>query len=102
MGGSSRHVVVLGNDFEISYSMSYRRCKYHFPQSLNQRTYVDEKGYVHHKRRHNADAYVVPYNLQLLKTFDCHINVEISHSVVLMMYLYKYFYKGKPVLPTNA
>ena len=41
-----------------------------------------------------ADRMIVPYNADLLKIFKCHINVELSSSVRLIMYLYKYFYKG--------
>jgi ATP-dependent DNA helicase PIF1 len=40
------------------------------------------------------NRYVVPYNKYLLKTFNCHINVEICSSVHSVKYLYKYVYKG--------
>ena len=55
---------------------------------------MDEKGYIQYRRRNDTDIDVVPHNLELLKLFDCHVNVEISHSIMLIMYLYKYFNKG--------
>ena len=69
-------------------------CHYDYPKPLNGETYLDEAGYPHYKRRHEEDRNVVPYNPQMLKQFDCHINVELASSVTLIMYLYKYIYKG--------
>ncbi|XP_042969156.1 uncharacterized protein LOC122301855 [Carya illinoinensis] len=46
-------------------------------------------------RGQNLDnRWVVPYNLYLLATFDCHINVEICSTIKAVKYLYKYIYKG--------
>ncbi|KAG6726965.1 hypothetical protein I3842_02G107600 [Carya illinoinensis] len=46
-------------------------------------------------RGQNLDnRWVVPYNLYLLTTFDCHINVEICSTIKAVKYLYKYIYKG--------
>ena len=40
------------------------------------------------------NRWVIPYNLHLLATFDCHINVEICSTIKAVKYLYKYVYKG--------
>ena len=37
---------------------------------------------------------VVPYNPTLLKKYQCHINCEISYSVMSIKYLYKYIDKS--------
>ena len=37
---------------------------------------------------------VVPRNRHLLLLADCHFNVEVSSTVNLIMYLYKYTFKG--------
>ena len=37
---------------------------------------------------------VIPYNAFLLKTLNCHINVEYCSSIKSIQYLFKYKYKG--------
>ena len=39
------------------------------------------------------DRYVVPYNKELLKLFDCHINVECCANVKAVKYIFKYIFK---------
>jgi hypothetical protein len=53
------------------------------------------------------NRWVVPYNPLLSTLFDCHINIEIVHSVSCIKYLCKYCYKGHDammakVAQTNA
>ena len=43
------------------------------------------------------ERFVVPYCSQLLRIFNCHINVEVVSSVRSVKYLYKYVYKGRDV-----
>lgn len=46
-------------------------------------------------RGHILDnQWVVPYNPCLLRTFNCHINVEACSSIKSVKYLFKYIYKG--------
>ena len=40
------------------------------------------------------NRWVVPYNPKLLMMFNCHINVEVCSSIILVKYLFKYVYKG--------
>ncbi|RCV43190.1 hypothetical protein SETIT_9G275200v2 [Setaria italica] len=40
------------------------------------------------------NQWVVPYNPCLLRTFNCHINVEACSSIKSVKYLFKYIYKG--------
>ena len=53
------------------------KCKKHFPKPQVDCTYIDERGYVHYKRRTPTDQWVVPHNKTLLLMGDCHINVEV-------------------------
>ena len=40
---------------------------------------------------------IVPHCRELLEALDCHVNVEWAHSVGVIKYLYKYFYKHDTV-----
>jgi hypothetical protein len=40
------------------------------------------------------NRWVVPYNPYLIRTFNCHINVEACSSIKSVKYLFKYIYKG--------
>jgi hypothetical protein len=40
------------------------------------------------------NRWIVPYNPYLLRTFNCHINVEACSSIMSVKYLFKYIYKG--------
>lgn len=71
-----------------------QKCHYKYPKPANGETYINDAGYPQYRRRHECDQNVVPYNRQMLQDFDCHINVELAASVTLIMYLYKYLYKG--------
>ena len=76
---------------------------------MREETNPDVEGYPEYRRRepshtvqvwsagrqHTVDSqWVVPYNPFLLKTFNCHINVEISTSIRAVKYLFKYVFKG--------
>ena len=65
-----------------------------FRNSVVERTHTDDRGYVRYRRRSAQDTYVVPHNRHLLLLCDSHINVEVSCTVNLIMYLYKYMFKG--------
>ena len=47
-----------------------------------------------YKRLTEDDGWVVPYNPRILIDFDCHCNIEIAGTVNVILYLYKYLYKG--------
>jgi Helitron helicase-like domain at N-terminus/PIF1-like helicase len=70
------------------------RCIYNFPQPIQERTTVDEFGRVHLRRRHVEDQWVVSYIPALSRALQCHIHVDICSNVAVVMYLYKYLFKG--------
>ena len=74
-----------------------RHCRKNFPKPLVERTYIDDRGYVHYRCRSPEDQWVVPHNCHLLLLLESHFNVEVSEvscTVNLIMYLYKYIFKG--------
>nr|GEV63214.1 DNA helicase [Tanacetum cinerariifolium] len=81
------------------------KCSKKFPKKFNQKTFLDENGHVHYRRRDTSvsatrnkfqldDSYVVPYYRDLLRAFQAHINVEYYGWSMLIKYLFKYISKG--------
>nr|GEU89582.1 DNA helicase [Tanacetum cinerariifolium] len=67
--------------------MKRDQCSKKFPKKFNSKTFFDDKGHVHYQRRDTSisttrqqfkldNAYVVPYNQDLLLAFQAHNNVE--------------------------
>ena len=80
-------------------------CKKDFPKPYCSETFIDQKGFVHYRRRDTRitalkqnlqldNTYVVPYNQALCMRFYAHINVEYCQSTMLIKYLSKYISKG--------
>ena len=80
--------------YRSDYEKRYMICHYNYPKPINAETYTNEAGYPVYRRRSECDNRVVPYNPAMIDEFDCHINIELASSVILIMYLYKYLYKG--------
>ncbi|XP_058793045.1 uncharacterized protein LOC131665274 [Phymastichus coffea] len=88
------------------WCMKDGKCSKHFPKEFQQNTAMDENGFPKYRRTDTGIAHefsnnrtvdnrwIVPYCPELLKIFDCHINVEIVSSISAIKYLYKYIYKG--------
>ena len=73
-------------------------CRKGYPKFLNSHTFIDDRGYCMYVRPNEEDRLVVPHNLALLKRFRAHLNVEIAATVNVIMYLYKYLYKGPEIV----
>ena len=71
-----------------------RWCRFNYPKPLQEATVVDGEGRVQYRRRHEADRFVVPHCLPLLRKIRCHINFEVASSSHLFQYLFKYIHKG--------
>ncbi|KAL8156433.1 hypothetical protein AgCh_001501 [Apium graveolens] len=83
----------------------HKTCTRHFPKRYSPATSFDDSGfpvYRRHKTNHTVNKnnmdldnrWVVPYNIELLVMFQCHINVEICNHSRSIKYLFKYCMKG--------
>ncbi|XP_073411764.1 uncharacterized protein [Dendrobates tinctorius] len=80
------------------------KCTKGFPKEFKQHTVKDSDGYPSYRRQHIDNivhnkkiinnSWIVPYNLYLLKRYNCHINVEICAAIKSVKYLFKYIYKA--------
>ncbi|XP_044578930.1 uncharacterized protein LOC123261402 [Cotesia glomerata] len=90
-------------------------CSKKYPKSFRNETTMDADGYPYYRRRDKGirftrnssvfdNRHVVPYNPELLKAFNRHINVEVVCSITVVKYLFKYVYKGhdKAVIIVNG
>ena len=80
-------------------------CKKNFPKPFCPATFIDDRGYVHYRRRSEGiktvkqgieldNGYVVPHNRSLCMIFYTHINVEYCEWSMMIKYLFKYIAKG--------
>ncbi|XP_044578963.1 uncharacterized protein LOC123261436 [Cotesia glomerata] len=80
-------------------------CSKKYTNSFRNETTMDADGYLYYRRRDEGirftrnssvfdNRHVVPYNPELLKAFNCHINVEVVCSITAVKYLFKYVYKS--------
>ncbi|KAK9287089.1 hypothetical protein L1049_015499 [Liquidambar formosana] len=81
------------------------KCTKRYPRDFCDETTFDGSGYPVYCRRNDGNTivvnnivvnnrWVIPYNLELVMRFDCHINVEIVSYFRIIKYLYKYVHKG--------
>lgn len=94
-----------GQDNPNAPCMKNGRCSKGFPKPFQNETTVDENGFAVYKRPDNGtfvqkgnvrlnNQWVVPYNMNLLKKFQAHINVEWCNKGIFVKYLFKYVTKG--------
>jgi hypothetical protein len=80
-------------------------CSKRFPKPYKPETSFDPDGYPLYRRHENGivarkgsvdldNHWVVPHNLDVLKKYQCHINVEACNKSYLVKYLFKYTNKG--------
>ncbi|CAN6845253.1 unnamed protein product [Brassica oleracea] len=81
-------------------------CTKKFPRPFTQSTSIDKSGYIIYRRRKNEianvlkdgilidNASVIPYNIEILKKYAAHINVEWCNRTFAIKYLFKYITKG--------
>lgn len=86
--------------------MANGECTKKYPRSFSEHTSIDKSGFVTYRRREDKskfvykgdtkldNQYVVPHNLNLLKKYKAHINVEWCCSTKAIKYLFKYITKG--------
>lgn len=86
--------------------MREKKCKKSFPKDYTQDTLFESNAFPVYRRRDDAskfvmkndvrvdNAFVVPYNAELLLRYNAHINVESCSQSMLIKYLFKYISKG--------
>ncbi|CAN6868674.1 unnamed protein product [Brassica oleracea] len=86
--------------------MENGKCTKSYPKPLTEYTMIDKSGFVVYRRRDNTSGlmvesdeqvgneYVAPHNLQLLRKYKAHINVEWCCKTSAIKYLFKYITKG--------
>lgn len=82
------------------------KCSKNFPKKFIEQTIVDQDGYPVYKRSSSThtivkngislldNRHVVPYNKNLLKKYQAHINMEWCNQSSSIKYLFKYIHKG--------
>ena len=69
-------------------------CAKGFPKPITEATHFDARGYPIYCRPTPQSCGVVPHNRKLLLLWNGHVNVEFAGHVLLVLYLYKYIFKG--------
>ncbi|CAF1705692.1 unnamed protein product, partial [Brassica napus] len=94
-----------GKDSKTSPCMENGVCTKKFPRSYVTHTQVNDSGYILYRRRQTEqfvnkgtikldNKFVVPHNLQILKKYKAHVNVEWCNKSSAIKYLFKYITKG--------
>ena len=94
-----------GKDRSTSPCMDNGVCTKKFPRSYVPHTQINDSGYVLYRRRQTDrvvkkgnitlnNSFVVPHNLQILKKYKAHVNVEWCNKSSAIKYLFKYITKG--------
>ena len=94
-----------GDDNKKCPSMKDKKCSKNFPKSFQDETITDDFGFTIYRRRNDGrhvvkngvkldNRNVVPYNMDLLKKYNAHINVEWCNKSNMIKYLFKYVTKG--------
>ena len=91
----------------ICMDVASNKCKKNFPKKFTSETMLNQDGYPAYRRRSPSDggntftikkqgvemvvdnSWVVPYSPVLCRMFECHINVEVAHSIKSIKYVCK-------------
>nr|GEW96603.1 hypothetical protein [Tanacetum cinerariifolium] len=94
-----------GKDARNAACTNDGKCLKNFPKPFVAKTFLDEDGYPHYRRRDNKvtfnkgkfmydNKHVVPHNRYLLLKYKAHINIEWCNRSRAIKYLFKYLNKG--------
>jgi len=70
------------------------KCIYSFPHLICKRTTVDEHGRVLYCKQTKESAWITSYIPTLLLLLKCYVHVDICFTANIVLYLYKYLFKG--------
>jgi hypothetical protein len=90
------------------------KCKSHYPKDFAEETTRGNRSAPLYRRRNNGrtitvghgrnraegvdNRYIVPFNPFLSTKFNCHINLEVTQGTHTVKYIFKYVYKGQPLI----
>jgi hypothetical protein len=85
--------------------MKNGRCSKNYPKDFREATSVDDNGFAIYKRPNNQrfiikggikldNRWIVSHNIDLLKKYDAHLNMEWCNKSIFIKYLFKYVTKG--------
>ncbi|CAN6931205.1 unnamed protein product [Brassica oleracea] len=95
-----------GKDRPSSPCMSNQVCSKKYPRRYTDSTTIDKSGYIIYRRRQEDpnfvlegktrldNRFVIPHNIDILKKYESHINVEWCNTTNAIKYLFKYITKG--------
>lgn len=94
-----------GKDRPSSPCMSNQVCSKKYPRRYTDSTTIDKSGYIIYRRRQDLNfvlkgktrldnRFVIPHNIDILKKYESHINVEWCNTTNAIKYLFKYITKG--------
>nr|GEV51246.1 hypothetical protein [Tanacetum cinerariifolium] len=96
-----------GDQFRSSPCMSRDGCTKGYPTEYCEEKFITRDGWPCYKRSNNGkrakvgqhdtmldNCFVVPYNIDLVVKYDCHIHVEWCNQGSLVKYLFNYLNKG--------
>ena len=94
-----------GDDIKKCPCMKDNKCSKNFPKSFQDETITDDFAFTIYRHRNDGrhvvkngvkldNRNVVPYNMDLLKKYNAHINVEWCNKSNMIKYLFKYVTKG--------
>jgi hypothetical protein len=78
--------------YRINLCYKNGKCLYGVPKLLQQTTMIDEPAGVTYRRRKGEERISVPYMPFLTELMDCHVNVDMTFTANMSIYLYKYLY----------
>ncbi|CAG8534314.1 32781_t:CDS:2 [Gigaspora margarita] len=85
---------MIHNKQYLSRCLRNNKCIYQYSKPIIPETSINEKGFVQYCHHTQEDLWIVLYNPILISKLECHINFEVASTVHLLMYLYKYLFKG--------
>ncbi|KAJ1284410.1 hypothetical protein BS78_03G202000 [Paspalum vaginatum] len=74
--------------------MKKRKCSKFYPKEFQEETNFTDTWFTLYQRRDTDNKCVVPHNIQLIKRYQAHINVEFVNKSKVLKYLCKYVNKG--------